>query len=255
MTCRPELVTGHVDGALDPAEEARVAAHLAACAECRAQADAERSLRAGLRSLPAPEVPFGLEQRLRERLWPTSAQRGTPRARRWPARTWVRTLLPLAAGLAVLALWLRGSPSFVALELVFDHVKCFRTGEPPAKVSSGDVATVVTWFESQGTVVPDVPSRAAGLELRGARYCPLLDGTSVAHLYYMAGSRHVSLFVIPRALRLSGDLATTRAGRTVRLLTGDRQTIAIVSESGADADALASALHVRIARSPLGPLG
>ncbi|HEY6554499.1 MAG TPA: zf-HC2 domain-containing protein, partial [Vicinamibacteria bacterium] len=41
-------------GALDPAEESRVQAHLAGCATCMAAAGQWRDLAEGLRSLPAP---------------------------------------------------------------------------------------------------------------------------------------------------------------------------------------------------------
>lgn len=66
MSCNPEQVTGFVDGALDaPAAEA-VQGHLSACAVCRGQAAAERSLRARLLELEAP--------------WPGEALRGRIRA-------------------------------------------------------------------------------------------------------------------------------------------------------------------------------
>jgi anti-sigma factor RsiW len=234
MTCRPELVTGFVDGALDAEETARVAAHLETCAECRAQADGERLVRTKLRGLRAPEPRTGLEGEVRAALRPRRVRL-------------LRVLLPLAAALAVVAVWLRGSPVAVARELAFDHVKCFRHAQVPAKVFSSDVVELERWFSGQGTALPRLPVRLSGLELQGARYCPLLDGTLVAHVYYRDGSRHVSVFVLPRSLRMETGLSTTALGRSVRLIGRDEQTLGVVGESAADVEAFSTALLTRTA--------
>lgn len=235
MSCRPESVTGYVDGVLGAEEGAHIAAHLETCASCRAQAEAERSLRARLRALQPLEPRPGFERDVRARL------------RQSRIRRLARVLLPLAAGLAALVLWLRGSPDAIARELAFDHVKCFRKEEPPAKVVGNDAALVSRWFERQGTPMPKLPTQAAGLQLQGARYCPLLDGTSVAHVYYRDGRRRLSLFVIPRGLRMEGPLSTTALGREVRLVGHGEQTLGVVGESAADVEALSAALLTRAA--------
>lgn len=235
MSCQPQLVTGYVDGVLGAEERAHVAAHLETCADCRGQAEAERSLRARLRSLKPLEPRSGFETEVRTRL----------RASR--IRRLRGVLLPLAAGLAALVLWLRGSPEAIARELAFDHLKCFRKEQLPAKVVGNDAALVGGWFERQGTPMPKLPAQTAGLQLQGARYCPLLDGTSVAHVYYREGRRRLSLFVIPRGLRMEGPLSTTALGRAVRLVGHGDQTLGIVGESAADVEALSAALLTRAA--------
>ena len=171
MTCSPERVTGYVDDVLDAAERLEIEAHLASCAACREQVDAERALRGQLRALRKPEPPAGLEPRLR-------------RALRRERRSWSRVLLPIAAGLALLAFWARGSASFVAWEVALDHAKCFRNDRLPAKVFSEDPERVAAWFEERGTRLPVFPAQAGGLMLVGGRYCPLADGSFAAHIYY-----------------------------------------------------------------------
>ncbi len=235
MSCQAELVSGYVDGALDAEETARVAAHLEGCAACREQADAERELRGRLRGLAVPAPRPGFEPALRRRL-------GRPLAVRA-----ARLLLPLAAGLAAALLWARGSPSAVAYQLSRDHAHCFGIAPLPAEVVSGDPAQVAAWFAGRGTALPSVPARAAGLALQGARYCPLTDQSSVAHLYYQDGSRHVSLFMVPRSLRMGRSLQTTSLGREVRLLVEDDRTLAIVGERTADVESLQAALLTRTA--------
>jgi anti-sigma factor RsiW len=236
-SCRPERVTGYVDGALEPEETARVAAHLESCPNCRAQAEAERALRESLRALPAPEPRAGFEAELRQL------------SRRGSAVRLARVLLPLAAGLVVAVLWARGSPGAIAFELSRDHAHCFGMAPLPAQVVSGDPALVTAWFERQGTAMPTVPAQAAGLTLQGARYCPLLDLSSVAHLYYRDGARQLSLFVLSRGLRMGQSSRTTALGRDVRLLADGERTLAVVGERAADVDSFQAALLTRTARA------
>ena len=126
MSCNPERVTAYVDGALDAAGGPELEAHLAACPECRAQAEEERALRAQLRALPPPSPSPGLEARVRRSLQPRR------RAAFW--------LLPLAVGLVALLAWARGATPFVAWELSRDHDHCFGGRRLPAKLWSSDPA-------------------------------------------------------------------------------------------------------------------
>jgi len=227
MNCVPERVTGYVDGALSEADRVEVEAHIANCPACAAQAAAERELRQRLRSLPALELPRGLDDRVRRRL------RGAG-----SSRISLRWVLPLAAGLAGLVLWGRGSAPVVARELALDHLKCFRKGTVPAKVFSSDAAQVRAWFDARGTRTPLFPDAAGGLEIVGARHCPLLDGSSVAHVYYTGeGPRRVSLYVVDRELRRGGTYRTTAFGETVHLLRAAGLTVGLVGEREEDVEA------------------
>ena len=191
MSCQPEQATGYVDDALEPEERRVVEAHLAECAECRDQVAGERHVREELSRLPEVEPRSGFELALRSRLV----------RRRGPAR-W---LLPVAAVLAVAFLWLRGAPGVVAYEVAYDHANCFSKDPLPAQVWSADRDQVAAWFEEQGTAMPLLPARAAGLELVGGRYCPLIGGSMVPHLYYSSAHGTASLFVIPRSVRFTGE--------------------------------------------------
>jgi anti-sigma factor RsiW len=238
VSCDPERVTGYVDGELDATERAVIEAHLLGCSVCREQAEAERALRRSVRALPAPEPPAQLEPRIRREL-----RRG------WRSRA--RVLLPMAAALAALALWLRGSPAFVAWEVALDHAKCFRTERLPAKIFSEDPQRVSAWFEAQGTTVPVLPARAAGLSLVGARYCPLLDGSFAAHVYYAGEKDRASLFVLSHAVRLSDPQTRAALGRSVHLRDSDGPVVAVVSEKREHVDALRRALTTTVARADL----
>jgi anti-sigma factor RsiW len=233
--CDPPRVTAYVDGALSAANRADFEAHLAGCPACREQEAFERGLRERLRALPAPEPPSGFEDRVRRRL----RRRSFPVAVRW---------LPLAAAV-LLALWARGAPSFVALELTMDHLHCFGKPRLPAQVWTSDPAEIAQWYRDHGTDVPMVPASAGGVELVGGRFCPLLD-RRVAHLYYAGEKGHLSLYVVPGPARFQGTFLTRRGGETVRLLHTGGSTVALISEDPDSVESFRRALSVTRAEAP-----
>lgn len=221
MTCRPDVVTGWVDGVLDDADRATVEQHLATCAACRDQAAFERDLGPRLRAVLPPEPRPELLSAVRRKLDATR-----------PRRAWV---LPVAAALVGLLLWGRGAAPFVAWELARDHEHCFAKARLPARIWSSDPLEVARWFEDQGTSVPPLPDGDRGLALVGARYCPLVDRLA-AHVYYANDDdRHLSVFVLAGPARLAGyELNTEARGRKVRLLRSAGMTVAVVGEHEED---------------------
>ena len=238
MSCDPERVTGFVDGELDAATAVAVAAHLESCPSCRAQAEAERELRVRLRSLPTPELPAGVEARVRQasRVRPSAV----PVAARWA--------LPLAAVL-LLGVWLRGYAPFVAWELARDHDHCFSRQPLPAQVRSDDPGVVAAWFEEHGTRLPQLPERVGELALAGARLCPMPDASAAAHVYYASATSQVSVFLVRHGVRLEGRLARQTHGRSVRLLRVGGEVLGVVGPNEAEAQAFEVALQPKLLAS------
>ena len=235
MSCEPERVTALVDGALEGEERTRVEAHVAECAACRAQAAAERALRTRLRSLPPPEPPFGLEQRVRANLH---------RRHRWPRV--VRALVPLAA-VVLLALWARGYAPFVAWELSRDHEHCFGMPRLPAQVWTSEPDLVAEWFDEQGDRLPLLPSTVGKLALVGGRHCRLVDASRASHLYYSSDGSHLSVFVVPHGVRMSDDFATSSRGNAVALLRLGTRVVGVVGEDHGDVSAFVTRLRTSVA--------
>jgi len=233
VSCQPEIVTGYVDGALDASTRAEVEAHLADCEACRDQVLFETELRARLGTLPAPEPHAGFETRLRRRLQRERTGR-------------FRLLLPVAASLIVAVLWGRGAAPFVAWELARDHVHCFSAKSLPAEIWSGDTSIVGAWFEKRGRILPYIPETAGGLELVGARLCPLADRRA-GHLYYVARDRRVSLFVVPGSVRFNAPFGTKTRGVAVRLLRVSGTVVGIVGEAQEDVAAFESTFMTTVA--------
>jgi anti-sigma factor RsiW len=227
MTCDALRVTGYVDGALSPAERAQIEAHLETCPACRAQAEAERTLRARLASLTPPAFPRSLESAVRERL-----RQPAVKARRiWPV-----VLLPMAAALLLGLAFAHTRPGLVARQIAWDHGHCFGKTELPAQVWSSNVGVVQRWFSDRGTRLPRIPESAGGLQLVGARYCRVVD-RRFAHVYYADGDRHLSLHVVPGWLSLDRTQRRTRWGRAVVLMRAEGAVVGLTSEDPRAVDA------------------
>lgn len=140
---RTEALSTYLDAQLDAAACARLDAHLASCARCRALLDDLRGLRVDFRSLPDERLGFDLSQVIRGRIeaLPTRAPaRRTPPWRRWlPAGVGAAASLSLglAMGLSVTAPVVAVAPIAATLE-VFAPIapgglcvglpSCWRTG-------------------------------------------------------------------------------------------------------------------------------
>jgi hypothetical protein len=94
-----ERLSAYVDGALPVAERLEVEAHLDRCERCRLLLDDLRTLSADLRAEAVPEVPQGLEARVRRAL---DAERG--RRRVVPFRVGWKIPATIAATLGAIAL-------------------------------------------------------------------------------------------------------------------------------------------------------
>ena len=239
MTCEPEKVTAFVDGALDAQETARIEVHVQACGECHAQAAFERGLRRRLLALRAPVPSDLLEPRVRRALSPPRRIRPL----RWAAA---------AAAAVLLAAWVHSAPAVVATQLAWDHAHCFGKPTLPAKVWTADPDYMAAWLAREGTQAPALPERAGGLEMIGARHCPLGD-RRVAHIYYTGGDQRLSVYVVPGWVRLDRARQMTRGDKTVRLLRAGDTTVGLVSERPEAVEAFERALTVTVAEELGGP--
>jgi hypothetical protein len=172
---------------------------------------------------------------------------------RRPSRGGVLRAAALAAtALALLSLWARGVPSFVAWEVARDHERCFGRRLLPARVWSPDPPEVREWLESRGTPTPFLPAHADEAGLVGARYCPLADRVA-AHVYYSSGGeRPVSVFLLSGPARIGDGWSGRARGLHVRLVRAVGRTLAVVGEDEAAVAATARffAFTVAMSRRP-----
>jgi hypothetical protein len=163
------LLHGYAEGALDADARREVEAHLAACADCRADAEALRALLARVRELPRAVEPErdlwqGIEARIRAQ-GAGGGEQGAGRSRwRWAPLALAATVV-LALGAL---LWLRadGAAGWAVAAVagrptidgrVADRVRALRPG---ARVETGADDSVVFRVGGYGTVALRPGSRA-----------------------------------------------------------------------------------------------
>jgi predicted anti-sigma-YlaC factor YlaD len=120
-----ELLALAAAGVLEPAEAARVDAHLRECAACAAEATAWGRLAEGLRRLPAPKPPHALVARTVEAVEESLAERAE--------RAWNRAAL----GFLVAFAWTLAVVSWLVIDLV--------AGGLAARLE-GSVGPTVAWY-------------------------------------------------------------------------------------------------------------
>ena len=156
MNCEKflELISGHIDESNTPEEEARLQAHLASCASCRAILSAYEELDQGLSALKA-EPPAELARNIME-----SIRQETPaprKVRRFPARgiaaTAVAAALLLVVGITYLPSLDRGTEDAAAVPDTVAYVADLPSGDASAFAKSLPAET-----ETENASVPETAS-------------------------------------------------------------------------------------------------
>ncbi len=193
-----------VRGGVEPAAAAELRRHLASCAACAHEEQAERLLDEALaQRLPPASAPAALRDRIVEGL---GRERPAPvRARRGRRGAWIAAASAAAAAIAVagfgagrgVELRARASAG-LADELVNDHLRALASARPP-DVESGDMHAVKPWFEGRLDFAPAVPADRGELRLLGGSLGYVMD-RKAAVLSYALRRHRLTLLAFPRAL-------------------------------------------------------
>jgi len=193
------LVQAELDGELDAAEAAALAAHRAECPICQAAAADIAVAREAMRADLYEPVPEDVRARVVAGLGLAPPQRMVrPAPPRW--RPWWNAGAGFGLGAACAAalafLVLVPADSGVAEQIVAGHVRALQPGHLQ-DVESGDRHTVKPWFDGRIDFAPPVKDLAAErFPLKGGRL-DYVAGRPVAALVYQRDKHIIDLFVWP----------------------------------------------------------
>jgi anti-sigma factor RsiW len=217
MTCDEArfAVLALLDDELDVAKSLEVLAHLDNCGVCQAEAERDDRLTVLVRQhlSRAPAAPAGLWRRIRDRI---DREEGAPRPsdrRSWwaarlltaigspqrSARLVQAAALALVVVMALVMLPSRPTPSFLAEEILADHLGSLRREGGPADVLTTDPSAVVARFRRSVRVPDQVPVlRDADSKLLGGSYCQLPSTRGIRFTYALGTDRTVSVYQLER---------------------------------------------------------
>ncbi|MCK0196629.1 anti-sigma factor [Ancylobacter sp. 6x-1] len=190
------LIQADVDGELEPAEAARVAAHLEICPSCARLQQRLLSLSSRMHGLPRHRAPELLREAVRTRLAKEAAGKGG--GGRWRraalGAAGVALAASLAASLMLFALLPRGDamPDWI----VAAHIRALQP-DHLMDVASSEQHTVKPWFAGRLPFSPPVKDLTqAGFPLIGGRL-DYLPGHTAGTLVYKRREHIIDLFIWP----------------------------------------------------------
>jgi anti-sigma factor RsiW len=206
------LVQAELDGELDAAAAAALAAHRATCPHCQAAAAALVAARGLFTEELYETAPADLRRRV-------MAELGEPREspiRRW--RQWWSGAAGFGLGAACAAalalLILAPAETMVAEQIVGGHIRALQPGHLE-DVGSSDRHTVKPWFDGRIDFAPPVKDLAAErFPLRGGRL-DYLAGRPVAALVYQHDKHIIDLFTWPSEARPAAPASVERQGYNI----------------------------------------
>ena len=221
------LIQADLDGELDAAATAALAAHIADCPGCAELQRDLTGLSARLRGEVLPHAaPASLRRTLEARLLPAAPPAPSGFRRRLVPFASFGAGAAIAACLAFLLLPAGADPD---AELVSDHIRALQPGHL-TDVLSTDQHTVKPWFDGRIDYAPPVEDFAAqGFPLIGGRL-DYLGGRPVAVLVYRRDKHLIDLYVWPDAAAASPPATTARDGYNVVRWTQGGMTFRAVSD-------------------------
>jgi anti-sigma factor RsiW len=235
------LVHAYVDGELDPVNAIAVEQQISADPALAAERARVEALRRALREkLPAPDIPAGLEARIRGTV-------GIARASGVPTWRAMAASIILAMAVSSGATWFvaRTAATDDVLEgVVGGHLRALIAPQP-TDVASSEGHTVKPWFNGRVPQAPRVVDLSqAGFKLVGGRV-DVVGRTGVPTLVYQIRQHLISLTAVPDTTRAAMNPAATvvRGYNIIRWTDDDVSYLAVSDLNVADLTKFAQAFR------------
>ena len=221
------LIQADLDGELDAAATAALAAHVTDCPGCAVLQRDLAALSSRLRGeIPRYAAPASLRRALEARLLPAAPPQPSGFRRRLVPFASFGAGAAIAACIALLLLPAGADPD---AELVAGHIRALQPGHL-TDVLSSDQHTVKPWFDGRIDYAPPVQDFAAqGFPLIGGRL-DYTGGRPVAALVYRRDKHLIDLYVWPDTGTPSAPIAEARNGYNVVRWTQGGMTFRAVSD-------------------------
>jgi anti-sigma factor RsiW len=216
------MLDAYMDGELDRATKAEIAAHLAQCADCAALHRQRDGLRRALRThAPNYHAPAALKAAVHRTLAAAQPQR-SPQPRRGMLSWWQAAAFATVAALAglIAGYWLaQPQPDLPLREpAVASHVAALSPQRQLIEIASSDRHTVKPWFQGRIDIAPPVKELFhEGYTLLGGRLDQVADRQAAAVVYQVR--KHLINLYVWRAIDLKPDAITTVSVRGYSVAT------------------------------------
>ncbi len=222
------LIQADLDGELDAAATAALAAHVADCPGCAELQRDLTSLSSRVRDELRPyAAPASLRRSLEARLLPAAPPAPSGFRRRLVPFASFGAGAAIAACLALLLLPASADPD---AELVGDHIRALQPGHLTDVVSTEKQHGEATWFDGRIDYAPPVQDfSTSGFPLIGGRL-DYIGGRPVAVLVYRRDKHLIDLYVWPDTGAPSPPVTEARNGYNIVRWTAGGMTFRAVSD-------------------------
>jgi anti-sigma factor RsiW len=222
-------LNAYCDGELDPVSASEFERRMTNDASLKARYDRLMSLRQAVHSLPQPDLPAGLRERIQKALDAELPSNVTVlRRRNWSFQALAAAALfgAVISSSAMMTIAQFGQHENVAGQVVAGHIRGLLAPQP-YDVASSDRHTVKPWFTARLPESPQVPDLAAqGFTLAGGRV-DVIGHDPVATIVYRHAAHTVSLTTLPRGQSVA---AQSIAGYNLRSWSDGNFTYVAVSD-------------------------
>ncbi len=227
----------YVDGEFSDRERAEIEAHLQTCPTCRAQAESKFRFKEQFKKVVGAEVaPEALRARIMEGLGEVDREMRRERRRNSPMLRVAMVAAPLAASVALMALFL---PELTVMPAsseqlpVIQNTVDWHKGNFPIEVTGPKPREVARWFRGKVDFPVRLPTfHNSHVHLVGGRIAQIKNHRAAYALYDVDGARLSVMMFHGNDFKVPSDKIRKIGKRDVAVLNDDGYEVAVLEDGG-----------------------